>query len=485
MKNPAANTFVRAAASALTQGDTQQALSLAISGLSAYQDHPQLLVIAGVAHLHQGATDKAETSLRTACEVEPHNSDALYNLAFLLEQKGDLKGALALYSQTLEQQPNHLAALFNSGNAFKGLHQFERAQEQYRSVLALAPHPQAHKNLGIIAMESGHMADAEQHFRAGLSLLEDSDIRSYLGFSLLAQEQFAEGWQHYEARLEAKGNAAVPQVGGLQTWNCKPVNELLILSEEGIGDVIMFASVLTEVLSLCNRATLVADARLHPLLARTFGSKLTLKHTATEIMTGDFDAQIPLASCMRHFRPSKDSFAATSAGYLCVDDARKQSLRESLKQDCQGSLIVGVSWMSVNKETGTNRSVKLVELAQALSPKGCSLVSLQYGDTDNEVAKAIACGHPVYQEPMIDNTNDLDGLASLVAACDIVVSIDNSTVHIAGAVGQDQIILLPYSPSWRWGLQRETSLLYEKTRLLRQTSPGDWSCLSRLGTMLY
>ena len=484
MTDPSADALVRASASALSQGDNQRALHLAMTGLTAHPDHAQLLVIAGVAYLHLGALDKAESLLGKACKVAPHNSDALYNLGFVLEQKGDMTGALDLYLQTLEQQPNHFAALFNSGNAFKDLRQFERAQEQYRRVLALAPHPQAYKNLGIIALESGHLTDAEHHFRAGLSLMEDADIRSYLGFSLLAQEQFSEGWEHYEARLEAKGAGAVPQIRGLQTWSFQAVNDLLILSEEGIGDVVMFASVLAELLSLCNRATLVVDERLHPLFARSFGSKLTLRNTANGISARDFDAQIALASCMRHFRRSKESFAATNEGYLCVDDVSTQTLRANLKHDSQGSLIVGVSWMSVNRETGADRSLKAIELAEALCPESCFLVNLQYGDVDNEIAEMFACGHPVYQAPMIDATNDLDGLASLIAACDIVVSIDNSTVHIAGAIGQNQIILLPFSPSWRWGLERATSLLYQSARLLRQDAPGDWSCLSKLQAML-
>ena len=484
MKDPAADVLVRSAARALNQGDTQQALSLALSGLSAHRDHPQLLVIAGVAQLHQGGLEKAETMLGIACKVDPHNSDALYNLGFVLEQKGDMAGALSLYLRTLEQQPDHLAALFNSGNAFKAVSQFERAKEQYRQVLALAPHPQAHKNLGIIALECGHLVDAEQHLRAGLRLMDDPDIRSYLGFSLLAQEQFAEGWQHYEARLEAKGTGAIPQVRGLQKWNFQPVNELLILSEEGIGDVIMFASVLPELLSVCSCATLVADARLHSLFARSFGAKLTLRDSAEDIAPQDFDAQVALASCMRHFRPSKDSFAAASQGYLCVDDGRRQALRENLQHGTPRPLIVGVSWMSVNPETGPDRSVRLIELVENLSSGGCLLVNLQYGDIDSEIAEVLACGHHVYRDPMIDVTDDLDGLATLIAACDIVVSIDNSTVHLAGAIGQEQIILLPFSPSWRWGSKRDTSLLYQKTQLLRQDAPKDWSCLSRLEMML-
>ena len=145
---------------------------------------------------------------------------------------------------------------------------------------------------------------------------------------------------------------------------------------------------------------------------------------------------------------------------------------------------MGISWSSVNEETGPDRSVGLAALVKALDPRDNFLVNLQYGDVAADIAGLGDQGALVHQEDTVDVTQDLDGLAALIKACDIVVSIDNSTVHLAGALGTDQIILLPKPCSWRWGIDREASLLYAKTKLLRQQHRGDWSNMRHLPAML-
>ena len=124
----------------------------------------------------------------------------------------------------------------------------------------------------------------------------------------------------------------------------------------------------------------------------------------------------------------------------------------------------------------TNKSVDLVEVAQVLYNKGVKLVSLQYGDTDDE-CKKLKTDHDItiHNVSEVDNFNDLDGLAALIEACDHIVSTDNLTVHIAGALGKKTTVLLPFSSDWRWGLKREDSHWHSSLRLLRQENISDWS----------
>jgi len=124
---------------------------------------------------------------------------------------------------------------------------------------------------------------------------------------------------------------------------------------------------------------------------------------------------------------------------------------------------------------GEDRSVPLGALVQALMNPRVRLVNLQYGDVDPELSQLLqTTGAEVIQCPEVDNQNDLDGLAALICACDLVVSADNTTVHLAGALGQPVWVLLPFSADWRWLLERSDSPWYPSARLFRQTVVADW-----------
>ncbi|MBR9795770.1 MAG: hypothetical protein GYB45_06815, partial [Gammaproteobacteria bacterium] len=102
-------------------------------------------------------------------------------------------------------------------------------------------------------------------------------------------------------------------------------------------------------------------------------------------------------------------------------------------------------------------------------------VNLQYGNVGAEVAEAEAAGHQLATLSDLDTTQDIDGLVAAIAACDYQVSIDNTAVHLAGAIGAEQTVLLPFASNWRWGLGRASCLFYQNTRLYNQSRPGDWS----------
>ena len=469
----------------LNRGDVARALSVATSGLLQFPQHPPLLTIAGVAQLQRGKVELAENLLSMAHKLAPDYADAIYNLGFILERKGDLPGAISLYRDTLACQPKHLPAMFNLGNVLKVLGDLAAAESCYRQILEVGPHPQAFKNLGILALDDDRHIDAEEYFRAGLALAEDPDIEAYLGFTLLAQERFAEGWQYYEARLTAKSPKMLPALADKPLWDFKAADTVLVWTEEGIGDVVMFASVLNHILDHCARVLLVADPRLHALFSRSFSSNLSLYGAYSEVPIDEIDAQVALASCIGPYRKAGDQFSAFSGDYyLKADERRVAELKPKLAGLAQGKPIVGISWASINKETGSDRSIALAQLVAALDPVVNFLVNLQYGDVVADVDGLSERGVVLHQEESVDVTHDIDGLAALIAACDIVVSIDNSTVHVAGALGAKQIILLPKPCNWRWGIERDTSVLYGKTMLLRQQSRGDWSCLAQLPLLI-
>jgi len=248
-----------------------------------------------------------------------------------------------------------------------------------------------------------------------------------------------------------------------------------VWGEQGVGDEVMFGSMLGEFRGHCGRMLVQMDKRLIPLFRRSLPSDVEFYERGTVVPEDRYDSHIPIGSLGLHLRPNRESFEGHRGAYLKADEDRVRSLRASFGL-AEGERLIGVSWRSSNPETGAGRSLPLWELAQVLGGEGRRLVNLQYGEVRQEITEALErAGVVVEQVPGLDCQNDLDGLAALIGACDEVVSIGNATAHLAGALGQKTTVLLPYSPSWRWMAEGDQSPWYQSVRLIRQAERGDWS----------
>src|SRR5262249_43916291 len=162
-----------------------------------------------------------------------------------------------------------------------------------------------------------------------------------------------------------------------------------------------------------------------PLFERSF-PQVQVIPLRNELYAGRVDAQEPLGSLGRYFRLSFDDFPKRDHGYLVADAARAQALRQRLAGD--GRAVIGISWISKAPIGGASKSAKLADFAALLRLPNCRFVDLQYGETaDERAALAHDLGITVERLPDIDNTNDLDGLAALMTACDAVVTVSNTT----------------------------------------------------------
>ena len=188
-----------------------------------------------------------------------------------------------------------------------------------------------------------------------------------------------------------------------------------------------------------------------------------------------YDFHTSIGSLARIFRPSIESFSHTKDGYLSHDSIKTDQLRQKLLMGGAKTLI-GISWKTASPLTKSHeRNIVLSDLAQVLNSSETQLVCLQYGEVSEEIdALKAEFGIDVIQVPEVDNRNDIDGLASLIMACDKVVSTTNVTVHLAGALGTDGRVLLPFSARWIWGRDQSRSSWYGSVTAYRQKVPGDW-----------
>ncbi|MBX7199589.1 MAG: tetratricopeptide repeat protein [Rhodospirillaceae bacterium] len=395
------------------------------------------------AHLGEALVDlnrleEAEPVLRGALAQTPDDPGLLTALGRIHELRGELDQAIAVQSRIIALNPSFEAAYLNRGSARRFAGDYDGALADYDAALALKP----------------TMAQAVAN-RA---------------LTLLIMGRLAEAWPLYRARIKALGGA--PDLSGDRPWDGTPLagKRALIWGEYGLGDEIMFASLLPELTRDAARSTLVCAPRLATLFQRSFPN-LDVAPLGADV-AGDFDARLPLIDAAALLRPRLADFPAHE-GYVKADPARTARLRERY-QAGTGNLLVGVSWRSASGATGRFKSAGLEQWCEILGVPGITFVSLQYGDAAGDIARA---GANIVVDPAIDSSGDLDPFAAQVAAMDLVISVSNTTVHMAGALAKPVWVLTPTGPGahWYWFRERADSPWYPSAKLFRQSTPGSWA----------
>jgi ADP-heptose:LPS heptosyltransferase len=199
------------------------------------------------------------------------------------------------------------------------------------------------------------------------------------------------------------------------------------------------------------------DERLIPLFQRSM-PEIAFYPSNQPVDEVLYDAHLPMGDLGGIFRGKKEDFANTKDAYLVADKERARKIRQSLCKD--NETLVGITWKSKNKQSGSKRSLELKEFAEKLSAPSVKLVNLQYGDVKEELEQLKReHGIEILQCTEIDNTNDLDGLAALIEACDKVETVDNTTVHLAGAIGKETVVHLNGRKNWRWNSSLNISFI--------------------------
>jgi hypothetical protein len=287
----------------------------------------------------------------------------------------------------------------------------------------------------------------------------------------LLQGDFAAGWRNFEWRWRSKDHDTPSRVYSQPLWTGQKLRSghLLIWGEQGVGDEIMFAGLLPDVLRTGNRCILECDARLQPLFARSFPAIDVISRPAPG--HSPFSAHLPSGSMPGLFRTTSAAFASTTCPYLFADPAQRNRFRARYGD---GKRLIGLAWSTNNRKTGRNRSIDLSSFAGLFSHSDIRWVSLQYGDHGELEAQATAAGVPLLIDREVDQLSNIDLFAAQVAAMNLVITIDNSTAHLAGALGVPAWVLLPFASDWRWLTGREDSPWYPTMRLFRQSQPRDW-----------
>jgi tetratricopeptide (TPR) repeat protein len=304
--------------------------------------------------------------------------------------------------------------------------------------------------------------------------------RWHRSLALLLVGRFAEAWPDYDLRLRSED---VPQrVFPVARWDGRstPSGLLLLAAEQGLGDEIMFASCIPDVLALGARCVVECHAKLAPIFRRSFPEATIRAGSQLDDSTWlrdypDLAAYVPLGSLPQRFRRSSADFPS-HRGYLRADPAKVAAWRSRLAALGPGRKV-GISWRGGTAKTRRKlRSPAPEELAGMLRTPNTHWVSLQYDATPAEIdALAATTGAAAHHWP--EAIDDYDETAALLCALDLTVSVCTAVIHLGGALGRPVWVMAPYSPEWRYGLYWERMPWYPSVRVLRQASPGAWGGL--------
>ncbi|MEK9571121.1 MAG: tetratricopeptide repeat protein, partial [Paracoccaceae bacterium] len=357
-----------------------------------------------------------------------------------------------------------------------GQNKLEQAIEAYTKALAIKPYyAEAYCNMGLALADQGKLEEAIKAYNKSLSIEPNyADAHCNLGYALLAAKNFHQGFKHHEWRWKTKTRVDYFLKSAKPIWDGENNQRVLVWGEQGIGDEIMFSSVIFELYAASLQVLVKCDERLIPLFKRSFPADIAYFSKSKPVPEDKYDFHIPVGSLPLTFRKSQECFRKNASGFLKCDMPKAERIKTLLKHK-NGGKIIGISWKTKSVlKNASNRDVKLAELAKALDRSNTQLLCLQYGDVFDEIeAVRRDFGINVTQFGEIDNMSDIDGLASLIMACDQIVSTTNATVHLAGALGAKVTALLPFSPRWIWGTGYE-SFWYETVTPLKQKSHHNW-----------
>lgn len=308
------------------------------------------------------------------------------------------------------------------------------------------------------------------------------DAHHNLAMILLSLGRFEEGWKEFAWRLKRPSPVAydfpAPKWAGEDITG----KTVLIWTEQGLGDEILVASMVPDALARARQVVLLCSERLVPLMRRSFPAATVERRPASNAeplpkaaAATDIFRQMSMSDLGLAFRRSFTDFPVRAA-FLKADDARRRALHARYSAVRPGAPLVGLSWSSRhNPEVGWLKSIDLADWAPILNVPGVTFVNLQYGDWADTLAEIRArTGVEIIDDPEIDPLKDMDAFAAQVAAMDLVVSVSNTTVHVAGALGVPTWVMPAEGRGrlWYWFRDRRDSPWYSSVRLIERAAAG-------------
>lgn len=425
--------------------------------------------------------DKAEAFLRKAIEKDPDCINAYYNLGFVYKKSGYLTDAEYCFRRVIELEPDNPNNYNNLGVILARLFRLDEAEQCYHRAIELKPdYSVAYYNLGSVYKLTDRFAQTEVCLRRACEISpENYNIDLGLAFFYLSIEQFEKGWKKYdEALLKSPEEYGTPQI---QPWHGEDLTgkKILLYYGKGLGDTLQFVRYTQKVANLAAQTALLVQKPLQQLLAANY-SPLTV-YAEGDIFPSDFDFACSLQNLPIVFNTIEQTIPSFSS-YLQALPQDIEDWSHRLRSIDGGKRYrVGVVWAgNIKNPMDRFRSIPFAQFNQLFTIKEVSWISLQVGSRAGDREHMI--GELLDVSPHLI---DFCQTAGVIENLDLVITMDTSVAHLAGAMGKKTWILLDSNCDWRWHIKRTDSSWYPSVQLFRQQKIGDWpELLARVATAL-
>ncbi len=466
--------------------------------------HPRLLFLLGTAELQLGRYADAVASLGASLKLDPDQEIALSNCGIGLLALERTAEALACFDRALALAPDQAKWHYNRGNALRNLGRADEALQAYDRAIALDPgdacfynnrgtllkdirrpeaalvafdravaldpnFAEAHSNRGNILKTLGRHDDALAAYDCAIALGGDASFKYNKARLLLLTGDFKAGWKLYEQRWQRERSKSFVRRFSQPRWlKDRPVKNktVLLYGEQGFGDTVQFVRYAPMVAALGAKVVIEVQKDVLPLLAGLGDFVLIERGKPLPA----FDLQCPMMSLPLAFKTRLDTVPA-NVPYLSADPARIAQWRRRLGP--KRAPRIGIAWAGrAAFDNDVNRSIPLATMAPLIAGR------FEFHALQKEISSADAVLlHTLSVSVHAGDLRDFADTAALIAEMDMVISVDTSIAHVAGAIGKPVWILLPFAPDWRWLLQRTDSPWYPTALLFRQPAFGDWDAV--------
>ncbi len=389
-------------------------------------------------------------------------------------RRGEVTQAIEYIGRAIAESANPAACHRDLTEMFRLHGRLDEAIEHGRRATALAPDDcDAHYNLGLVHYDRCEIADAIACQRRVIAQAPDHAAAHFeLGEALLLEGDYPAGWDEFEWSFKMPGVPPPMPPTDKPYWEGDTLDDgtLLLVADQGFGDSIQFMRYIPRAAKRCRDLVIACSAEMTPLISQLSGNAEIFRLWRD---APGFDRHARLSSLPRLFKTELDTIPA-QVPYLRADPTRAARWKKRLATLApSGYRRIGVVWAG-RPEHGNdrNRSMALKQLAPLAALDGVALVSLQKGPAGAQVGSYFGPAPLINLAPEIGDFTDTAGI---IDALDLVVTVDTSVAHLAGAMGKPVCVLLPFAPDWRWLRDRHDSPWYPSARLFRQTRSGDWS----------
>lgn len=399
--------------------------------------------------------------LQHALSLDPFKIETYQNLTNVCAQLKDTESALHYALEAIKIDPTSSPAFNNLGSVFNSMAKFEESKLAFETAYELDPkNIEALINLGTAHVVLEQIEDAIATYEKGLKKLpkqaatQSDVIKFLLSFEYLKTGRLKEGWEYYDSGFHPNipsGNArSQPRTFKRPRWKGQPIpgKTLLVWREQGLGDEMMFSSLMPDLIKRCKNIILEVDKRLVETFQRSF-PEILVRHQRYgqppyfEAIDHDYDFHVPMASLMRYLRPTIESFQG-SGPYVIVDPQKKAKFAERL-EPYKDKLLIGICWRSGSIDALRALTyVGIMKWGELFSMQNIAWVNLQYGECEQECLEAEnEFGIKIIRWPDLNLKDDLDDVFALMSELDYVVTVATAVHHMAAATGCETLLITP------------------------------------------